>query len=424
MSVNRWKLIGMPVVMLGLASPMMVNCGALPKGLPGPVGDLADAASGCDEMDTGDFTKLKISGGAAVEGKVKGFLSAAADLKKLAVDVETDLIASCGELGKDLGMPEAQLKAEPKGGEGAKKVCEAVAAKVSSTIKANADAQLDVQIDAPKCYADVDFLTKCFGDCGSPISGGELKASCSGGEISGKCDAKCEGKCTVDAGAACSGTCKAACEGKCDANFKGTCGGKCDGKCDGKDSKGKPCAGTCEGKCDAQANGTCGGTCDGKCTGTCELKAGATCSGSCSGGCSAEIKEPKCSGDFKPPKVDPSCQLNCAAKGVTHMKCDPPNVRIVAKGKANSDVQKLIAALQVSLPKIVKVQMGMGEKVVASATGLAKGAADLKSVAASAGAKALVCIAAAGQAAVGATASLKVNVSASASVGGSVKGGT
>lgn len=423
MSFTRWKLVGTPVALLLLAAPMMVNCGALPK-VPGPLGDIADAAGGCPEVSTGNFADLKISGGAAVEGKVKGFLSAAADLKKLAADVEVGLIASCGKLGKDLGMTEAELAAEPKGGEGAKKVCEAVAAKVSGTLKANTSAKLEVEIDAPKCYADIDFMSSCFGECGSPIKGGDLKASCEGGEISGQCDAKCEGSCTVDAGAECSGTCKASCEGKCDAGFKGTCGGKCNGKCDGKDSKGKACAGTCEGKCDAKAEGTCTGTCDGKCSGGCEMKAAADCKGTCSGGCSAEMKAPKCSGEFHPPSVDPSCQVNCAAKGMTHMKCDAPNVRIKSNGKADAELQKLIAALQVSLPEIAKIQLGMGEKVVASAVGLGKGAADLKDVAAAAGAKALVCIAVAGEAAVSASASLKVNVSASASVGGSVKGGT
>lgn len=423
MSVNRWKMVAMPVAIVVLAAPMLINCGSMPK-LPGPAGDLADAAGGCPEMDSGDFASMKISGGAAVEGKVKGFLSAAADLKKLAADMEIGLIASCGQLGKDLGMAEADVTAEPKGGEGAKKVCEAVAAKVSGALKANAAASLDIQIDPPKCYADIEFMTKCFGDCGSPISGGDIKASCEGGKISGTCDAECKGGCTVDAGAECKGSCKASCSGSCDAGFSGSCGGNCDGKCDSKDSKGKPCAGKCDGKCDAKASGTCTGTCGGKCSGSCEMKAAAKCSGSCSGGCSAEVKAPKCEGEFKPPKVDPSCQINCAAKGVTHMKCDPPNVRIVAKGAANQDVTKLIAALQVSLPQIVKIQMGMGEKAVGAVAGLVKGAVDIKGVAASAGAKALVCIASAVSATAGASASLNVNVSASASVGGSVKGGT
>jgi len=422
MSVNRWKLFSMPVLVIGLASPLLVNCGALPK-VPGPLGDLADAAGGCDEMKTGSFADLKFSGGAQVEGRIKGFLEAAFTLDKVVTEMEASLMASCGQLGKDLGMGEEELKAEAGGGKGAEKICGAVAAKVSGMMKANAEAKLTVEIDPPTCYVPIDFMTKCLGDCGSPIQGGKLEASCKGGEISGSCEAECKGKCTVEAGAECSGTCKASCSGKCDAGFKGTCGGKCEGKCDGKDTKGE-CKGQCDGKCDAKAEGSCTGSCDGKCSGSCEMKAAAKCSGSCSGGCSAEVKAPKCSGDFEPPSVDPSCQLQCTAKGAAEFSCDAPNVRVVAKGKASADALKLIAALQTSLPAIVKIQLGTGKKLVATVAGVVKAGAEVKDVALKAGGKAIACLAVAVEASVSASASIDVNVSASASVGGSASGGT
>lgn len=423
MSVNRWKLITMPVLMLGLASPLLVNCSGLPGGMkpPGPLGDIADAAGGCPEMDKGDFASLKIAGGAAVEGKVKGFLDAAYSLNKVVADMEVDLISSCAELGKAIGMGDADVKADPGGGEGAKKVCGAVAAKVGDMLKANADAKLSVDIGAPKCYADITVMQKCFEGCGSPVKGGDLKASCKGGEISGKCDAECKGTCTVDAGADCSGTCSGSCSGKCDANFSGKCGGNCKGQCDGKNASGK-CAGTCSGSCDAQAEGSCTGSCTGKCSASCQMKAAAKCSGSCSGGCSVEVKEPSCSGEFTPPSVDPSCQVSCAAKGAASAKCDPPSVKITVSGKAGTDLQKLVSALQITLPKIVKIQLGTGKKIVSSVAAVGKAGADLKSAAASAGAKALVCIASGISATAKASASINVNVQASASVGGSVGG--
>ncbi|WP_437292184.1 hypothetical protein [Sorangium sp. So ce406] len=426
MSVNRWKLFAMPVALVGLASPLLMNCGG--KGipgadsLPGPAGDLASAAGGCEELKNGGIANLKFDGGADVDAKLKGFLEAAASLDKLTADMEADLIASCGKLGKDLGMSDAELKADAGGGKGAEKVCNAVSAKVSAAVKANADAKITVQIEPPKCYADINAMQACLGDCGSPVQPGKLEASCEGGEISGKCDAECKGKCTVDAGAACSGTCNASCSGKCEAGFKGTCGGKCDGKCDGKDSKGAACAGTCEGKCDAKAEGSCTGTCDGSCSGSCEIKAAAKCSGSCSGGCSAEIKEPKCSGEFKPPSVDPSCQMSCTAKTAGSAKCDPPNVRIVANGKVNADAQKLVAALRTSLPAIAKVQLGTGKKLAAAVSGVGKAGADLKDAALKAGGKAVACVAAAVDASASATASIDVNIKASASVSGSASG--
>jgi hypothetical protein len=337
--------------------------------------------------------------------------------------MEAGLIASCGKLGKDLGMSDAELKAEAGGGKGAEKVCGAVSAKIKGIMKANADAKLSIDMQPPKCYADIEVMQKCFADCGSPVKGGDVKASCQGGEISGKCDAECKGSCTVEAGAQCTGTCSGSCSGKCEANFSGKCGGDCEGKCDGKDAKGK-CAGKCDGKCSAQADGHCGGKCEGKCDASCEMKGQAKCEGNCSGGCSAEVKAPKCSGEFKPPSVDPSCQASCAAKGAASAKCDPPSIKIVAKGKASAEVEKLIAALQVSLPAIVKIQLGVAKKIGGSVKAVVDTGKELPSVAASAGGKAIACVKAGVEATVGASASVDVNVKASASVSGSASGGT
>lgn len=428
MSVNRWKLISMPVVMLGLASPLLTNCsGGLPGGGGlGAVGDLANAASGCPELESGDFAKLEIKGDAAVQGKVKGFLKSVNKLSNVAKTLEKDLIASCGELGKALGMAEGDLKAEPDNGKGAEKVCTAVGEKVKAMVAdaKKASITLTIEFEPPKCHADVEGMMECFKECGSPIQPGEIKASCEGGEISGKCEGSCKGSCAVEAGADCAGKCTASCSGKCDANFAGTCGGKCDGTCDGAPSKGKACAGHCEGKCDAKAEGTCGGQCEGKCSGSCELKAAAKCSGSCSGGCSVEIKAPKCSGEFKPPKVDANCQASCAAEGAASASCDPPSLKIKATGKiGGTDAQKLVNGLQVALPKIVKIQLGTGKKLVNTVEGLVKSGAALKDVAANAGAKALVCIGMAGKAAADASVSIGLDVKVSASVSASAKGG-
>jgi len=394
---------------------MLVNCGALGGLTGGGLGDLADAAGGCPEFDSGDFSSIKL------DAQLKGFLDASAKFSAVVKDMEVGLIASCGELGKVLDVKADDLKAEPKDGEGAKKVCGAVAAKLSAFMKANAEASLSIELTAPKCYADVDTMMKCLGDCGSPIQPGEIKASCQGGEISGECSGKCEGNCTVEAGAECKGSCNASCEGKCEANFSGQCGGNCKGKCDGKDSKAK-CAGTCEGSCDADANGSCGGSCEGKCTGTCTAKASGSCSGSCSGGCDVDFKAPKCSGEFKPPKVSIACQAQCSAKAAASFKCDPPGVKIVAKGKASADVQKVIAGLQVALPKIAEISMGKAKAIGQAGAGLAaqlKGAVDGIT---KAGAKAAVCAGVAVEGVASAAAGIDVNVQASVSVSASASG--
>jgi hypothetical protein len=431
MSLNRWKMVAMPVVVLGLASPMLANCGALGgKGKldigGGVVGDIAGAAEGCDEFDKGEIAKLDFSakGGAALNGQIKAFLDASAKLKEATAKMEIGLVESCGRLGKDLGMKEDDLKAEPKGdGKAAEKVCTAVAGKVKAMVDATAKGKLTLKIEEGRCFADIDVMTKCFDECGSPIKGGKLEASCKGGEISGSCDAKCTGKCTVDAEAKCTGTCKGSCSGKCDASFSGTCGGKCDGKCDGKASKNAECKGVCEGKCDAKADGQCGGTCEGECSATCEIKAGAKCEGSCTGGCSAEVKAPSCSGKFEPPEVSVDCQVSCAAKAAASIKCEPPELKVAFTGAATVDGVKLVGALQKSFPKIVKIQLSSGKRVLEALKAVGEAGVKLKDGAVKGGGKAIVCIAKGIEATASASASIEVNVSVSAKVNGSATGG-
>jgi len=411
---SRYKIAAMPILIGLMASPLLANCSAVNSALGAAGVESPDCS---DEMKSGDFGNVKADAG------VKGFLDASAKFNHAVDAMEVDLIKSCAELGKALDMTADELKAEPGDGKGAEKVCGAVANKISGIVKANADAQLTVEITPPSCGADIDVMTSCFQECGSPIKPGEIQASCQGGEISGKCDAECKGSCTVDAGADCKGSCSGSCTGSCDANFSGQCGGKCDGKCAGKDSHNASCAGTCEGKCDASASGSCGGQCTGKCDASCEIKAQAKCSGECHGGCSAEIKAPKCSGEFKPPSVSIDCQAKCAAKAAASIKCYPPHVNIVAKGKViSADINKLIAGLRVHLPKIVQIQLGSAKALGKAGVNLVtqlKGAANGIG---SAGIHAAGCMAMAVKGTVAASAAVDVNVKASVNVSGSVSG--
>ena len=112
------KKVSAPVLIMGLASPALVNCDAL-GGLPG---------AGCPALESGNFAELNFQGEAA--GQLKGFIETVYNFDKLALDIETDLMGACKELGIAVGIPEADLTAEPGGGEGAKKACEATANKV------------------------------------------------------------------------------------------------------------------------------------------------------------------------------------------------------------------------------------------------------------------------------------------------------
>jgi hypothetical protein len=152
------------------------------------------------------------------------------------------------------------------------------------------------------------------------------------------------------------------------------------------------------------------------------MKAKGKCEGSCSGGCSAEIKQPKCTGEFDPPSVDPSCHLQCTAKTAADVKCEVPNVRIVSKGKVSADGKKLATALTISLPRIARVQLGSAKRIANLATGVVKAGAEVKDAAVSAGGHAAACIAAGVQGSANASASVDINIKASASVSGSASG--
>jgi hypothetical protein len=373
------KKISTPMLVLGLASPVLANCGALP-GIPG-----AD----CPGLKDGNFASMKFEGGAEVEGKLKGFLEAVYAFDKVAAELEASLVASCTELGTALEVPEADMKAG-EGEEPAKKACAAVAAKIEGTLKASASVKLGMEVGEPKCYVDVEAMTSCLGECGAAIEPGEISASCEGGEISGECSGECKGSCTLEAGAECSGKCE----------------GTCKGKCDGKDTEGS-CAGKCEGECSA----------------SCKVEGAAECKGSCSGECSVEMKAPQCSGEFKPPKVDAECHMNCTAKTAGSAKCDPPSLAITVEGEASADIEKLVAALQVSLPKIIKIQVGTAAKLAASGEALVAAGAEMPDVAAKAGLSAVGCITQAVSMQAEASASVSVNVEASASVSGSAGAG-
>lgn len=388
----HWKKACAPLLLVGLASPMMINCGALNA--------VANAAgAGCPAataLDTGDFTNVNLAGDA--KGELKGFLEAVYDTKKLSLETESSLIASCGELGKALGLDEAGLKAEPGGGDGAKKVCGAVSDKIKAMVAEAGEAKLVVTVTEPKCNIDVDQMLGCYKDCGVTVDPGALDAACDGGEISGQCEAECKGSCSVEASASCNGQCD----------------GNCTGKCDGKPLKdGAICTGKCEGKCDA----------------TCKMAASGKCEGTCSGGCSATVKAPQCSGTFKPPSVDLSCQIGCGSKALKMVTCKPPRVKVTTEGKAKTDLSKLVKALETALPKIADIELGLGKRAKAQAEALATYAAKMPEVAKAGGTQGVVCVANAtdvGQkalATISATVDVSVSVKVSASGSASAKTG-
>lgn len=430
MVAKRWRMMSAPV--LGTAAlmmtPLLMNCGGMP-GMPGLPG-------GCpaDLNDPSAIMQANFGMKGELEGKVKAALSAGATLKNLAAEVEGDVSLACGNLAKDLGASEDDIKPAEEGpGKKAEAACN-VAVKLLGEVKAKAkiSGKLNVKVVPPKCSASMDAMASCAGECNADIKPGEAKVECEGGEISGTCEAECKGSCTVEAGAKCEGTCGGSCEGSCEAEFSGTCDGACEGKCDGQastagDKNKGACKGTCDGKCTGTAKGKCGGKCSGKCSASCEIKGQAKCEGSCSGGCSAEIKAPKCSGTVKPPEMSAECKANCDAKVNAKVECTPASVTLEASGAADAQAfAKLKGAIEKNLPGILKVTLGMKarlEGAVAQVKASIEGVKAAVSGGGSAALKIAGCFAASLKAQAEASVSINVSVKASASASGSAGAG-
>ncbi len=421
---NYWRLISWPMLVGALGLPILMDCGKMPGGMPG-VPNVPGAPGNCPDMANADAVasfdwqkEFKLD--AAASGKLKGGLSAAINLKALAGEIDGDLKTACGGLAKDLG-------ATGDFADG-KSACDAaikVMGEVRAKLGANAKASLVVQ--PPHCTASMDAYADCAGHCDASVSGGKAEVKCEKGELSGTCDAKCEGKCELTAG----GTCDGSCEGSCDAHFSGKCEGNCAGKCEGKDSKGE-CKGKCEGSCDAAGKGEC----KGKCGGSCHLKASGKCEGQCTGKCSVEMKAPKCSGEVTPPKVSAECKASCDAKVNGKLECSPAKVALKIEGAADATLSaKYKGAIEKNLPTIIKIAISMKDRA-ASITGnvqsVVEGAQGAVKVAVSAspvtGAALTACVSAPFKGALDAAASIKANVNvsvdvkASASASGSASG--
>ncbi len=413
-----------------LAVPLIVDCGGM-KGIPGApkMPDVPGAPGSCpaNVADADALMAANFGLEGELEGKVKASLAAGADLQKIAVDLEAEVATACGNLAKDLGASDADLKPKSDGpGKKAEAACDA-AVKMIGEVKAKAAGKIKVEVKPPVCTASVNAMAECAGKCDATIKPGSAKVTCEGGKLSGKCDAKCEGTCDVEAGAKCEGTCGGTCKGDCSADISGKCDGTCNGKCDGKDSKAK-CAGTCEGKCTGgKVDATCHGECKGDCDATCTVQAKGECKGTCSGSCSAEFKEPKCSGEVKPPQMSAECQAHCNASVNAKLECKPALVTVVASGSVDAAAAaKLKLAFEKDLPALLKVTLGMKGRLEGIEGSVKSSLEGAKAVVTSSGSAALKvggCFAASLKAQADATASINVSVKASASASGSASAG-
>lgn len=421
MASKSWRWASWPALTAMLAAPLMMDCGGK---LPGPLGNLPVPGSCPNLDDPGAVANASFGLQGELEGKIKSSLTAAAQLKALAGQIEGDVVTACSGLAKDLGATDADLKPAKEGaGAKAEHACN-VAVKFLGQAKAEAKAagKMDIVVTEPKCGASLKAAAECSGSCDVNASGGKAEVKCEGGKLSGECDAECSGKCDVKAGGQCGGTCTAECSGKCEGTFSGKCDGNCDGTCDGKNTKGK-CAGKCDGKCSANGTGSCSGKCGGTCSASCEVDVKGKCDGTCTGNCSVEFKEPKCNGKVEMPKVSAECKAKCDAELAAKVECTPAKVKVVFAGDAKAGA-KLATALEKNLPLMLKVAVGMkgrAEGAVASVKASVEGAQSLVT-SGDAAIKAGACIAGAFKAQAEAAVSINVSVKASVNASASAKG--
>jgi hypothetical protein len=157
------------------------------------------------------------------------------------------------------------------------------------------------------------------------------------------------------------------------------------------------------------------------------MKAKAECTGTCSGGCSVEFKEPKCTGEVKPPEMSAECKANCDAEVKGKLECTPGHVFAKVEGSADAQsAAKLKAAIEKNLPALLKVSVGMKDKVSSVAGNVQASLEGVKAAVSGGGTAALQvagCLAASLDAQAKAAVSIDVSIKASASASGSVGAG-
>lgn len=300
------------------------------------VGALFAASVGCEAVD-------KVAEQCGLECSAKGFAGGDANISGiasidaffgLAIDLDARMRGLSGSLRLELDAIAASVGLQP-GATGAQ-----IRTALEGHLQANIEGGLTIEYAAPECKASVDVAVAAAAECDVEVEPGMVSA-------------KCEGTCTVEAGAMvdcgaeaelrCTGTapgldCQGTCSGSCAVEF--TAAAACDGTCRGSCSAGGStmdgfdgrCAGECMGECvvEASAGIDCQGRCEGSCeytppSGQCEADAQASCSASagatvdCSG---------SCEGSVEPPMVSAECQATVDAKANASIECSPPSLDI------------------------------------------------------------------------------------------------
>jgi hypothetical protein len=408
--------------------------------------DVQEAASGCDEFQTGEGTATL-----EIDGKVKAFAQASADLRDVGNTIRASVKVACVNIAKDLGETDrwsaddadSSLSNADKTG-----ACDVAAGRIEAIMTASvqAGASFALEVSGGQCSVDAEAQASCEAACKADVTCTEAttEVRCPPAELSVQCSAECKAEAVCqgrsDVAANCMGKCESECQGTCSGEMRGTtvggCTGMCQGKCDGVTTPTggmATCTGTCEGLCTqphpaAMCHGKCSSSCNGKCKGECKLAAatnmncGATVA--CKGGCTGTATQPKCETELHPPICtgDANCQANCSGQASAKMICAPLTLTLAFNVDATGDLAKLKTTIEANLPTILLTAKTQGPLAVRALQNVSATGKAVMDSSANLGGKAVACAGTAAQASLKATASMSVSVSASTSVSSSCTG--
>jgi hypothetical protein len=122
---------------------------------------------------------------------------------------------------------------------------------------------------------------------------------------------------------------------------------------------------------------------------------------------------------MRAPSADAECHASCRAHANVRARCSAPMVQVQASHNTQI-AARLVATLQANLPQLLYAQWALGQRLAGDVEVVVQVGKELPRLVGQAGANALACIAAASDATLQASASIKVSVQASASVSGRV----
>jgi hypothetical protein len=375
----------------------------------GGLGGMGGGGGGLSGQCSADF------GASAAARKLGAFVDATNAFTTAANDIAGGLTNACKDMGRELGLSDADMAASGDTPE-VKAACDAVAAKIRSELqdlRASASLTISVVAQPPVCEVSMSATADCYAECEVDVDPGEVNVQCEGGEIRGGCSGECSGSCSVEANAECSGKC----EGTCSAGCTGTCQGTCDGTCSATGADGQ-----CNGRCQGECQGTCSAGCQGSCSGSCVVEAQASCQGECRGECSVEFTEPRCTGEVRPPSASADCQASCSAKLEAQAECRPGHVAVNIEGNVAENVSERVGrlrnAFESGFPAIMALKAKV-ERLGAAGRAVVDTGSRLPDAVGELGLNAVGCATSAVGALGEATASVSVSVEVSASVSAS-----